>query len=258
MALISLIEKIDHFFIHENLQSNIEENGRARILLYAMFITTFFATSYSLYYEFSNTSIHLVKRLANIIGFLTGPIGIILLKYRGNLKETFYGLLILVVVLVFTSTYFSGGIYSIDLLWMIIISVNCFLFVGIRGGLAMMFVAILYFIGFYGMNSLGWKDFKAENEALGVGYILYNHIFLLLLASIITYFFVNGAEKIKRELDEVKERRMKSLGYKYQYITHNANKIIALHRRDGSVSYISPAVKTILGFEEKEMLGVGY
>lgn len=193
-----------------------------------------------------------------MIGLLTGPIGILLLKHWGDLKETFYGLLLLVVVLVFTSTYFSGGIYSIDLLWMIIISINCFLFVGIRGGVVMIFVAVVYFLSFYFLNMAEVKNFKAENEALGVGYILYNHIFLLLLASIITYFFVNGAEKIKSELDEVKERRVKSLGYKYRYITENANKIIGLHTNVGSVYFISPAVKQILGYEVEEMKGLGY
>jgi PAS domain S-box-containing protein len=251
-------QKLDHFFIHPRLHNNIEEYGRARILLYAMLITTAFSASYSIYYESTHEHIHLVKHIANIVGALTGSIGIVLLKYLGKLKVTLFAVLVLANSLVFTSTFFSGGIYSVDLLWMVVITMIGFLFVGNKGGLILMCIALIYFVVFFVMENMGVHDFAKDSKDLGVGYKLYNLFFLLFLASFITYFFVSGAVKIKKELDELKERQVKSLDYKYRHITENANEIIALHNERGEVTFISAALKTILGYESEEMLGNKY
>jgi len=252
------MQKVNTFFIHPKLNSNIEEHGRAKILLYAMLITTAFASTYSIYYELTHDKIHLVKHLANYLGILTGPIGLVLLKNVSSLKKIILSELIIAITLVFTSTFFSGGIYSVDLLWMVVITMIAFLFVDNRGGVFSLALSVIYFIIFYVMEYNGLHDFKGENMELGVGYNLYNYIFILGLASCITYFFVIGVNKIKAELDELKEQQVKSLDYKYQYITENANEIIALHTHDGAATYISPAIKSILGYEAKEMHGLQY
>ncbi len=250
--------KAEQYFIHPELQKNIEEKGRAKILLYALLITSAFSSSYSVYFELTHSNFHIVKHIANIFGILTGPIGLILLKKVSSIKITLFALVFLAVSLVFTSTFFSGGIYSVDLLWMVIITIITFLFVGNKGGIFIMTVSFTYILVFYFMEKMGAQNFAKDSADLGVGYKLYNLFFLLGLASFITYFFVSGAEKIKKELDELKERQVKSLDYKYRYITENANEIIALHNKEGEVTYISPAIKTILGYEENEMLGNNY
>ncbi|MFM7023059.1 MAG: PAS domain S-box protein [Flavobacteriales bacterium] len=254
----NFIQQLDHFFIHPRLHSNIEDYGRARILLYAMLITTAFAGTYILYYELTHEDIHVVKHIANAVGACTGAIGMLMLKYWGRLKSTLLAMLVLANSLVFTSTFFSGGIYSVDLLWMVVITMIGFLFVGNKGGLTLMCIALVYFLGFFVMENVGVRDFAKDSQDLGVGYKLYSLCFLLGLASLITYFFVSGAQKIKRELDELKERQVKSLDYKYRHITDNANEIIALHNATGEVTFLSPAIKTILGYAPEEMLGSKY
>ena len=254
----NFIQQLDHFFIHPRLQHNIEEYGRARILMYAMLITTAFSASYITYYELTHEDIHLVKHIANIVGAFTGPIGLVMLKYFGKLKVTLFAMLVLSNSLVFTSTFFSGGIYSVDLLWMVVITMIGFLFVGNKGGLILMCVALIYFVVFFVMENMGVHNFAKDSADLGIGYKLYNLFFLSGLASLITYFFVSGAAKIKKELDELKERQVKSLDYKYRHITENANEIIALHNAKGEATFISAALKTILGYEPEEMLGNKY
>ncbi|MCX6182973.1 MAG: PAS domain S-box protein [Bacteroidetes bacterium] len=254
----NFVEKLDHFFIHPKLHSNIEEYGRARILLYAMMMTTLFSASYSTYYELTHENIHIVKHVANIVGAFTGLIGMILLKFISKFKVTFFSMLVLADILVFTSTFFSGGIYSVDLLWMVIITMIGFLFVGNKSGIILLFTALAYFAAFFAMENLGIHNFAKDSLDLGAGYKLYNLIFLGGLASFITYFFVSGAGKIRKELDELKERHVKSLDYKYQHITENANEIIALHSANGDTTFISSAIKSILGYEAEELLGNKY
>ncbi len=251
-------QKLDHFFIHPKLRNNIEEYGRARILLYAMVMTTLFSASYSTYYELTHENIHVVKHIANIVGAFTGLIGMVMLKFISKFKVTFFSMLVLADILVFTSTFFSGGIYSVDLLWMVIITMIGFLFVGNKSGIVLLFIALIYFAVFFAMENMGIHNFAKDSKDLGVGYKLYNLVFLVGLASFMTYFFVSGAGKIKKELDELKERQVKSLDYKYRHITENANEIIALHNNKGEVTFISAALKTILGYEPEEMLGNKY
>ncbi len=250
--------KMNAFFIHPKLNSNIEEYGRAKILLFAMLITTAFASTYSVYYELTHENIHFVKHLANYLGILTGPIGLLLLKNVSSIKSTIFAVLIISISLVFTSTYFSGGIYSVDLFWMIVITMIAFLFVDNNGGIFTMILSVIYFIIFYALEHYQIHPFKQDTIDLGVGYNLYNYLFILGLATCVTYFFVRGVRKIKIELDELKEQQVKSLDFKYQYITENANEIIALHTQNGAATYISPAIKNILGFEQDEMLGLAY
>lgn len=252
------IRKIDHFFIHPTLQTDIKILGKARIVLYTMLITTFFATSYSIYFESTGEDIHLVKHIANFLGAFTGPFGVFLLKYTKKIKTILLIVLFLAISLVFTSTYFSGGIYSVDIFWMVIISVIAFLFIGIKAGILISLTSLVYFVVFYALDKMEVKSFSFESYDLGPAYKLYNLFFIMGLTCFIIYFFVNGVEKIQNELDELKEKQVKSLDYKYRYITENANEIIALHKLNGDVTYISPAIKTILAFEEMEMIGGEY
>lgn len=151
------------FFISPSMRTNIEEYGKARLLMYAMIITTAFSTSYSTYYELTHSNIHIVKHIANIVGALTGPIGLVLLKLSGRIKFTLLIMLVVANALIFTSTYFSGGIYSVDLLWMVVITFVGFLFVGKNGGLILMFTALSYFILFFILDHNAVHDFRNYN-----------------------------------------------------------------------------------------------
>ncbi|MFM7023060.1 MAG: PAS domain S-box protein [Flavobacteriales bacterium] len=253
-----IVEKADRFFIHPALRSNIEQYNRARALMYAMLATTFISTSYTIYHELSNSNIHPIKHVANVVAVLYCPLGLFFLKYKGKIKSTLLATLSMATTLVFASTYFCGGIYAVDLFWMIVISIVGILFIGNRGGFLLSAMALAYIFVFYFLEKYQFRDFAQDSFGLGVSYRLYNLFFLLGLASFITYFFVSNTEKAKRELDELKERQVKNLDYKYRYITEKANEIIALHNTEGYVTYISPAVKTTLGFAPEEMLGRGY
>lgn len=160
--------------------------------------------------------------------------------------------------LIFTSTYFSGGIYSVDLMWMFVITISSFLLNSTKNGLLIMTLAVISIFAFYLFNFYGIKNFELEGSKLGAGYKLFSLAFILLITSGFIYFFVNATRKTKLELDEIKERHLKSLDYKYKYITDHANEIIALHTNTGSCTFISAGLKNILGFEPDEMLGHNY
>ncbi len=228
------------------------------MLLYILVCTTIFSVSYTLYYELTNDDIHFVKHFANLIGVLTGPLGIFLLKYSKNINKIFLLLQVLSILLISTSTFFSGGIYSVDLMWILVIMISSFLLNGTENGVVIMFLAIAVIFIYYLLNYFGVKDFQSEGDKLGAGYKVYSLTFIIIITSGFTYFFVNATRRTKQELDEIKERHLKSLDYKYKYITDNANEIIALHTENGHCTFISVAIKNILGFETEEMIGCNY
>jgi len=257
-TLRKIISKADDFFIHEKLKKNLEHYGKARVLLYALVATAFLSASYTIYHELSNDNIHIVKHAANIVAVLYCPVGMIFLKYTGNIKLILLVILSLATSLVFASAYFCGGIYSVDLFWMIVITIVGLLFIGHKGALLLSLLSILYILIFYFLEIYGVHNFSKDSDDLGLGYKLYNLFFILGLASFIAYFFVSGAAKTKKELDDFKEKQVKNLDYKFRYITENANEIIALHNASRQVTYISPAAKNILGYDVQELLGDGY
>ncbi len=257
-TIINIVNKADGFFIHEKLKKNLENYGKARVLLYALIATAALSTSYTIYHELSNENIHFIKHIANVVAVLYCPIGMLFLKYNGNIKLILMVILSLATSLVFASTYFCGGIYAVDLFWMVVITMVGLLFIGHKGALLLSVLSLMYILLFYFLELFHVHPFARDNDALGLGYKLYNLFFLLGLASFIAYFFVNGAAKTKKELDALKEKQVKSLDYKFRYIAENANEIIALHNNIGEVIYISPAAKNILGYDVEDLLGSGY
>jgi len=61
--------------------------------------------------------------------------------------------------------------------------------------------------------------------------------------------------RIKRE-KELAERAKEEASNLYKLISENTNDIIAIHNLDMTITYISPSVKKILGYEQEEMIQV--
>lgn len=249
---------IDNYFIHKSLHANIEEMGRARFIVYALLFTSLFVTIYTISLEISDTELTILKKTCNILGATLGVFSIGVVKYKGDIKLAVALHLILGMCFVLVSSYYSGGIFTVDSFWFVLLAMISFMFVNRKAGVFMIFLCVGIYTSFYVLTKMGVRDFRADNLKLGLEYEYLNLIFLLLFACFLTYFYVNGLNRIRDELKNLKDRQVKNIDNKYRYITENANEIIALHNSDGKVTYVSPAVETILGFAPEELLGELY
>lgn len=76
-------------------------------------------------------------------------------------------------------------------------------------------------------------------------------------ARIITYGDDNRVLTIIRDITKRKnyEKKIEESEKKYRYLADNSQDIICLHKLDSTYEFISPSVKTVLGYEEHELLG---
>lgn len=249
---------IDKYLIHKSLHDNIEELGRARFIVLIMIFSSVFVTVYTAALEFSGKEFTLVKTICNYLGTALGIFSVLTMKYSGNIKLAVALNLLLGTAFVVVSAYYSGGIFSVDSFWFVLLAMISFMFVGKKWGLIMVLVEIGILSSFYVASKLSYRNFWLDNQNSGIEYEYLNLIFLLLFGSLLIHFFMSGTGKIKAELDALKNLQVKDIGNKYKYITDNATDIIALHNKDGVSTYISPAISSILGASPSEMLGEKY
>ena len=259
MSFKKNIEKsIDKYLIHKSLHDNIEEMGRARFIVLIMLFSSIFVLIYTAALEFSGKEFTVIKTVCNYLGASLGVFSVLTMKYSGNIKLAIALNLLLGTAFVIVSAYYSGGIFSVDSFWFVLLAMISFMFVGKKWGLIVVVLEIAVLSSFYVASKLSYRDFWQDNQNSGVEYEYLNLIFLLLFASLLIHFFVSGSNKIKAELDALKNIEVKDIGNKYKYITDNATDIIALHNKKGISTYISPAINTILGFAPNEVIGLKY
>ncbi|MFZ4590101.1 MAG: PAS domain S-box protein [Ignavibacteria bacterium] len=76
-------------------------------------------------------------------------------------------------------------------------------------------------------------------------------------ARIITYGDENRVLTIIRDITKRKnyEEKIEESEKKYRYLAENSQDIICLHKLDGTYEFISPSVKTVLGYDDFELIG---
>lgn len=245
---------IDEHFISPKVHDDFQKLGRARFIWYAIFSSTFFVAVHWISIELSGSTITILKTLSNSLGVSLGIVCLVIIKLTGNTKIPIALNLILGTCFVISSSYHSGGIQSVDAYWFIVLAMTSFMFVDRKIGMAIVVINIGIYTWYYLAAKYNVRDFVADEAVTGVAYDYVNLILILLFTSVVTYTYVNGLDKIKKELDAIKNKQVKDIGNKYKYITDNATDIIALHDKDGLSTYISPAVESILGYTPKEML----
>lgn len=250
--------KIDKIFIHSSLQDNQEEIGKARFIIYAMLFSSIFVSIYTFILEISDKEISVLKSICNYLGAGLGLLSILVIKYKGSIKIATGLNIILGTSFVIVSSFYTGGLYSVDSFWFIILAMVSFMFVNWKTGVFMVILCTSIITSYYVLAINNFRDFKFDNNQVGLEYEYLNLLFLLTFASLVTFFFVRGLNKIKSDLEKFKESQVKDIGNKYKYITENAGDIIALHKENIHTSFISPAATSILGFAQEELLGSKY
>ncbi len=250
------IDDLVDYFIHPRLKNNLELYEQSKTSVKAYLLSSFFIISYVTIFEILDKNLTVIKLTCNYIGVIACISTLLLIKWRGTLVASMYIHMFMFLMLISITAYYSGGIYSVDLFWIIIIPMFTFMYNNRKAGYVILTMSLLIFIYFYYMEVHNYRNFRLDNITIGINYEFYNLIAILIFSSMITVFFVSGSQKIKHQLAALRDKELRSIDSKFQYIIENATEIISLHNKNIEVTYISPSVKTILEYDPEELIGV--
>lgn len=250
------IDQLVNYFLHPKLKENIEVYEQSKTSVKAYLLSSLFIISYVLIFEIVDDNLSTLKIVCNYFGILACLGTLYLIKYKGTLVESMYLHMFMFLGLISITAYYSGGIYSVDLFWIIIIPMFTFMYNNRKLGYVVLLTAILIFCVFYYLDFINHKNFRLENIEIGLNYEFYSLMAVLIFSSLITVFFISGTQKVKKQLQILREKELRNIDSKFQYIIENANEIISLHNKNVEVTYISPSVKKILEYDPEELIGV--
>lgn len=260
--MFQFINQVVSFFIHPRLLAkegdyeSAKLHEKAKTTVRAYLLTSVFVITYVIVFELMGHQISTIKTVCNILASFACLGTLLLIKYRGALILSMYIHMFAFLTLLFISAYYSGGIYSSDIFWVVVVPIFTLMYNDKRLGILIFIISFFLICLLYVLELKNFGNFRLDNIRIGSDYEFYNVISSLIFTSTITLFYVNSAEKIQKQLAILRDKEVRSIDSKFQYIIENANEIISLHDKNIEVTYISPSVKTILEYDPDEMIGV--
>lgn len=212
--------------LHSDLQ-RVENPDfiRANIFAKGLIITFFADFIYSIYFYFHNPTDY--KNISNLIGITILIITILLLKFQPKLKVTFIFVVSCVFPLVAWGISFTGGIYSTNLIWLLVLAINVYIYVGRKAGIIFsglcfcIYVLFLISAYFETYNQYCMQFLQSQDPVDG----FFNISFSSLFCFVIIFAFVKNLDDVNKKIKKNNEEKVESLNLK---IKEKTNEISAL------------------------------
>lgn len=221
-----MFTKFTRSFLHPILRDENNSNYR-KVLIYAntLLLSAIAICLYSVYFltKYPLDS----KNISNIFGLIVVLISLYLLRFFSNFKLSLGFIIIGSFPLVIAGVYLTGGIYSSNLIWFIILANAAFFNVSKRVGV---FYAMCCFLVYFAFYYLSFDSFYNQEFT---AYIFAHHsldnFFNICFASgfsfLIVYAFANTVDEIQQKIKQVNEDKFKDLNQK---LTIKTNEISSL------------------------------
>lgn len=187
-----------------------EDYKKAAIFVYACLVTLVFLISYDVYFFITQPD-NVVKTTTNIVGTLAFIVGFINFRLRDNLKKSLGVFMLLCSPASLVSIYNTGGIYSADIIWIVLIVCSAYLFIGIKIGnlLSISYVTFLTVLYALDLNGdLSFKNYIIENNAT---HHVFTYVFVIALLSILLISFNRVLQRTNDKLQSLKEKQITEL-----------------------------------------------
>lgn len=260
--MFQIINGVVHYFIHPKLfakegdYESAKRYEKAKTTVRAYLLTSVFVITYVVVFELMGHQISTIKTVCNILASFACLGTLFLIKLRGALILSMYIHMFVFLVLLFTSAFYSGGIYSSDIFWVVVVPIFTLMYNDKKLGILIFIISFFLICLLYVLELKNMGNFRLDNVRIGPDYEFYNVLSSLIFTSTITLFYVNSSEKIQKQLSLLRDKEVRFIDSKFQYIIENANEIISLHDKNIEVTYISPSIKTVLEYDPEEMIGV--
>lgn len=199
------INQFLNYFIHDSLKADEQIFTKIR-MLQAVVIGFFIVLTFYTIFFWINGSVSDIKSIYNYIGLIGLAISVIMIKVKGSVKLILISTNILGFFLISVSAYLSGGIYSYDLLWYLVLFSSAFLFIDKSYGFIITGLCVLALVFFYLTEVFNWVEYPEDQVTQGVHYRFLNISLVVIITGIIVFVLVRGNSKLQLIVDEKKEK----------------------------------------------------
>lgn len=212
---MNIFTKLINGITHPDLlDENHPDYRKARIFGIGMMISAISILVYSGYF-LAQYPLN-PKNTSNLLGCLALLITLGLFRYQSNLKISYGFIMFACFPLVVFGVYITGGIYSSNLIWFIILSNSVYFNINKKTGviysiLCFATYVIFYYLSFDQKFDLIFKDFIFKHHSLDN---FFNICFSSLFSSLLVYSFASTVEDINLKIKRANTEKLEFLNEK--------------------------------------------
>ena len=217
-----MFDKIVHTFAPQWYYSSKKSEDKifVPIVIMVLAVTLVFVCAYFVYCLIVGSD-NWIKHISNFTGIIFVAISLFWVKKsKSNLNKPVSVLLYSSFFLTATSVYDTGGIYSIDFLWMILCIVITSLILDNNLGIHLAIMTSLAAIGFFVLEKYNYANFLSKSGALGGLHEVFTIPFLSIFIVIILYVYRNLLKRIRKQLDKSLETQISQLDARVSTLTN--------------------------------------
>lgn len=205
---------IAHFIINPVLRSPQHKDYRlANILAWLLLVFFVFIIPYTIYYWIANPD-DTSKISNNVLGLLILICATLLFRYTDNIKRTLIVLSLMSYVPVMISIYYTGGIYSSDMIWIVLLILMQTVFVGYKWASICGIISCTYIIVLSVLENKLPADqnhFKAYIISHSSTHITINLLFVIVLLVVLLTVFARILESANLKLEKLSAEKIADL-----------------------------------------------
>jgi signal transduction histidine kinase len=201
-----------NYVIHpENRDPSSKQYRKAYWASWLMSIITLSIFFYSIFFIFYHPD-DTVKQITNSAGvFFLGGI-LVQMRFSKNLNLVMTQVALCGIVPIMISIYHTGGIFSVDIIWLFLSIICAYLVAGIGTGIAISTASVLYISALYYLDIIKLDaTFKAFVLSHDSTHNLITILFVMILISAILIVFVQSFNKANKTIEQIKEAQIQKL-----------------------------------------------
>lgn len=205
-----LISRIVDYFIHPANKINDSVYEKNRITVIAFIIVFFIISLYSVFYM-ANAPWLDFKASQNYLGVFSAILGLLINKKTGKTALALSLISLLGSYLITISVYLSGGIYSKDMLWYIVLIAASFMFIGIRMGIITSILSFVTITFFFVFNRFEFLHTNVSPVLLSIEYLYLNFTLVLALLTFMLFALVKSNVKLQKIVKHKKGQEVREM-----------------------------------------------
>jgi signal transduction histidine kinase len=202
--------KIIDYFIHPANKVNDSVYEKNRITVIAFFIIFFIISLYTFFYMAKGKLLDF-KATQNYLGVFSAILGLLINKKTGNTSLALSVISILGFYLIGISVYLSGGIYSKDILWYIVLIAASFMFIGIRMGIINSILSFCMLTFFFAFSRFEFLQNNVSPVLLSIEYLYLNFLLVFALLAFMLFAIVKSNVKLQKIVKHKKGQEVREM-----------------------------------------------